>query len=193
MATPATHPPHFIANNLALDFINSAFGVGQARHDCLADDASVAAWLKAAGQWPAGLARPPAGLAELARALREAAGRMVQAAQAGQAGDPGLVNQVLEAGRPAKRLAWDDGQGGYALAECPRDHSAASLLEPVAAALADLLAGDALRHVRRCEAHDCTLVFLDVTKSHRRRWCSMALCGNRMKVAAFRSRRQGAG
>ncbi|KDD63312.1 hypothetical protein L533_0826, partial [Bordetella bronchiseptica OSU553] len=22
MATPATHPPHFIANNLALDFIN---------------------------------------------------------------------------------------------------------------------------------------------------------------------------
>lgn len=193
MAAPSTHPPHFIANNLALDFINSAFGVGQASHDCLSDDESVAAWLKAAGQWPAGLARPPAGLAELARALREAAGRMVQAAQAGQAGDPALVNQVLEAGRPARRLAWDDGQGGYTLAECPRDHGAASLLEPVAAALADLLAGDALRHVRRCEAHDCTLVFLDITKSHRRRWCSMALCGNRMKVAAFRSRRQGAG
>ncbi|NEJ40784.1 CGNR zinc finger domain-containing protein, partial [Rhizobium ruizarguesonis] len=37
---------------------------------------------------------------------------------------------------------------------------------------------------------DCTLFFLDTTKSHRRRWCSMALCGNRMKVAAFRSRKQ---
>lgn len=193
MATPATHPPHFIANNLALDFINSAFGVGPASHDCLGDDESALAWLEAAGHVPAGLAGPPAGLAELARALREAAARMVRAAQAGQGGDAALVNQVLEAGRPARKLAWGNGQGGYTLAECPRDHSAASLLEPVAAALADLLAGDALRHVRRCEAHDCTLVFLDVTKSHRRRWCSMALCGNRMKVAAFRSRRQGAG
>jgi predicted RNA-binding Zn ribbon-like protein len=43
--------------------------------------------------------------------------------------------------------------------------------------------------VRKCEAHDCTLLFEDATRSGRRRWCSMALCGNRMKVAAFRARR----
>ncbi|WP_327229156.1 CGNR zinc finger domain-containing protein [Achromobacter xylosoxidans] len=33
-------------------------------------------------------------------------------------------------------------------------------------------------------------MFHDKTKSHRRRRCSMALCGNRMKVAAFRSRQK---
>ncbi|WP_428243533.1 CGNR zinc finger domain-containing protein [Gynuella sp.] len=46
-----------------------------------------------------------------------------------------------------------------------------------------------MKYVRQYEAHDCTLVFLDTTKSHRRRWCSVVLCGNRMKVAAFRSRK----
>ena len=36
------------------------------------------------------------------------------------------------------------------------------------------------------------LMFYDRTKSHKRRWCSMALCGNRHKVAEFRKRRQSA-
>ena len=42
--------------------------------------------------------------------------------------------------------------------------------------------------IRECEHPDCVLWFYDRTKSHRRRWCSMALCGNRHKVAEFRKR-----
>lgn len=42
--------------------------------------------------------------------------------------------------------------------------------------------------VRKCEDSDCVLWFVDKTKAHRRRWCSMALCGNRNKVASFRQR-----
>jgi predicted RNA-binding Zn ribbon-like protein len=42
--------------------------------------------------------------------------------------------------------------------------------------------------VRRCEGVDCVLWFYDRTKAHRRRWCSMEGCGNRAKVARFRSR-----
>nr|WP_263858563.1 CGNR zinc finger domain-containing protein [Coralloluteibacterium stylophorae] len=57
-----------------------------------------------------------------------------------------------------------------------------------------MLAEADLQHVRACEAHDCTLLFQDTTRSHRRRWCSMAACGNRMKAAAFRARsRDGSG
>ncbi|WYX19210.1 CGNR zinc finger domain-containing protein [Achromobacter xylosoxidans] len=67
---------------------------------------------------------------------------------------------------------------------------AAGMLEPVARAIVELLTDTPLALVRQCEAHDCTLMFHDRTKSHRRRWCSMALCGNRMKVAAFRSRKK---
>ena len=189
MVESSTHSPHFIANNLALDFINSAFGTGDESHDCLTDDASVVAWLKAAGELSEDFETVPAGLAELAKALRETAARMVEAVKAGQPSDPALVNQLLEAGRQVKGLVWDEAKAGFLLIEHRRDHSAASLLEPVATALVTLLSGNDLQHVRQCEAHDCTLLFLDTTKSHRRRWCSMALCGNRMKVATFRSRK----
>jgi len=65
-----------------------------------------------------------------------------------------------------------------------------ALLVPVAEALALLLTEVDLAMVRQCESADCTLWFHDHTKSHRRRWCSMAQCGNRMKVAAFRARQK---
>jgi len=39
--------------------------------------------------------------------------------------------------------------------------------------------------IRKCEHEDCILHFVDVSKSGRRRWCSMELCGNRHKAAQF--------
>ncbi|HEY6735223.1 MAG TPA: CGNR zinc finger domain-containing protein, partial [Roseiarcus sp.] len=38
------------------------------------------------------------------------------------------------------------------------------------------------------EGANCTLVFVDRTRRRGRRWCSMALCGNRAKQAAHRHR-----
>jgi predicted RNA-binding Zn ribbon-like protein len=40
--------------------------------------------------------------------------------------------------------------------------------------------------VRNCEG--CSIWFYDHTKAHRRRWCSMALCGNRSKARSHRQR-----
>jgi predicted RNA-binding Zn ribbon-like protein len=51
-----------------------------------------------------------------------------------------------------------------------------------------LVAGD-FSLIRRCEHPECVLWFYDRTKAHKRRWCSMALCGNRHKVAQFRKRK----
>jgi len=46
--------------------------------------------------------------------------------------------------------------------------------------------------VRRCADPDCVLLFHDVSKSGRRRWCDMATCGNRSKAAAhYRRTRAG--
>ena len=42
--------------------------------------------------------------------------------------------------------------------------------------------------LRKCQNPRCILYFYDTTKNHRRRWCSMAGCGNRAKVAAFYQR-----
>lgn len=48
--------------------------------------------------------------------------------------------------------------------------------------------GDGHR-LRQCEGPDCHAVFLDVSRNQSRRYCSPALCGNRVHVAAHRSRR----
>ncbi len=66
--------------------------------------------------------------------------------------------------------------------------SSEALLIPIAEAMARLVAEEDFTHVKGCEGHACTLLFVDRTRRRARRWCSMAVCGNRAKVAAFRKR-----
>lgn len=179
----------FLADNLALDFINSEYGVGDQRHDCFVDDHSVMSWLAQAGLLPEHVElQAPSGLLALARTLRASSRAVVNAAMTGVAVDLAVINQVLEAGQPVSRLEWEQEKKGFRAASYPRDSSPASLLGPVTEALVGLVTHEKFEYVRQCEAHDCVLLFHDLSKSHRRRWCSMATCGNRMKVAAFRSR-----
>jgi len=42
--------------------------------------------------------------------------------------------------------------------------------------------------IKECEGHSCTLMFAAPTRRRARRWCSMAICGNRAKQAAHRKR-----
>ena len=65
---------------------------------------------------------------------------------------------------------------------------ATAVLLPLADAVGDLVTAADFALVRRCQGTGCTLGFLDRTKSHRRRWCDMAVCGNRAKAAAHRAR-----
>ena len=69
-----------------------------------------------------------------------------------------------------------------------RWRSPESLLQPIAREMADVICNEDFNLIRACEGHACTLMFVDHTKSHRRRWCSMAVCGNRAKQAALRER-----
>jgi predicted RNA-binding Zn ribbon-like protein len=62
------------------------------------------------------------------------------------------------------------------------------LLVPVAENIADLLCFGDLTQVRKCEGETCVLYFYDTSRNHRRRWCSMAACGNRAKASAFYER-----
>jgi predicted RNA-binding Zn ribbon-like protein len=62
------------------------------------------------------------------------------------------------------------------------------LLWELAAAVDDLLLQHKPGRFRKCAASDCSTLFLDVSKTGRRRWCSMANCGNRNKVQQFRAR-----
>ncbi len=65
------------------------------------------------------------------------------------------------------------------------------LLAPVLEAACDLLSSDRLCLIKKCANGACILYFLDTTKNHTRNWCSMRMCGNRMKVAAHYRRSRG--
>lgn len=182
--------PLFVGENLALDFINTQYGVGASYRECFVDDASVVAWLKLAQVLPDDFQGAPRGLLKLAVELRASAKSVLNAAKSDGEAALDVVNLVLEAGRVAKRLEWNSSSKSFQVVTQRRYDDAASLLEPVAQGLVGLLTDTQLELVRQCEAHDCTLLFHDLTKSHRRRWCSMAACGNRMKVAAFRARKK---
>lgn len=56
--------------------------------------------------------------------------------------------------------------------------------------LADTLARYAPDRIRKCGHEACMLHFVDTSKSGKRRWCSMELCGNRRKAAEFYARQK---
>ncbi len=65
-----------------------------------------------------------------------------------------------------------------------------ALLLPIAKAIANVVCTEDFAHIKACEGPACTLLFLDRTRGRARRWCSMAVCGNRAKQAAHRKRAQ---
>lgn len=188
MASKITPP--FIASNLAIDFINTQFGVGEEQQECLEDDRSVIAWLQQVGVLSEECESPPAGIVHLARELRDNMRDLLISAQQGRAADPTVVNHVLERGYPLEKIEWQPTALAFQKKIYQRNMESESLLQPVASALVQLLTEEELQLVKECEASDCVLLFHDQTKSHRRRWCSMASCGNRMKAAAHRARKK---
>jgi predicted RNA-binding Zn ribbon-like protein len=65
----------------------------------------------------------------------------------------------------------------------------ADLWAPIIDATADLLVETESSRIRKCES--CVLHFFDSSKKGSRRWCSMNICGNKHKVAAYQRRRRG--
>ncbi len=188
--SPTAAVPLFIADHVALDFINTSYGVGANHSELLGSDQQVLEWLARAGLTSS---PDPAGkrgaLLRAALQLRENARDLLERRKAGKAGNPSVLNGVLAAGTTHHQLVWKKGQAP-ALTQQRSGSSVEATLVPVAEAIATLLVQGDFDLVRKCESDDCTLWFLDRTKSHRRRWCSMAVCGNRAKVAAFRERQK---
>ena len=69
-----------------------------------------------------------------------------------------------------------------------RWRSPEALLFPIGEALARFVSTEDFSHVKACEGPACTLLFADHGRGRARRWCSMAICGNRAKQATHRKR-----
>lgn len=82
------------------------------------------------------------------------------------------------------------GAGALRLTERHPLDSLDELIAILATQIALLITSEDPALVKQCADADCTLSFLDRTKSHRRMFCSASACGNRAKVAAFRERQR---
>ena len=208
----------FIADALGLDFLNTIATPEDELVEWLASGEDLLSWLEQAGlllpQEAADL-RGSAFPGELdavaaqARALREWFRSFVLAHK----GKP-LGSDVLEELRPLNHvLERDEAFGSVAArSENPLDDAGdltqvaglewrprrrwrtpASLLLPIAQAMAEVICQADFSMVKECEGPTCSIVFLDTTRGHARRWCSMAACGNRAKQAAHRRRSRRSG
>jgi predicted RNA-binding Zn ribbon-like protein len=75
--------------------------------------------------------------------------------------------------------------GGWRIEFIAREGGLDWLLAAVARSGAEIVAEGPQASLRLCANPHCGLFFCDTSRTHRRRWCSMAVCGNRSKVAAF--------
>jgi predicted RNA-binding Zn ribbon-like protein len=188
----ATGAPYWywLGGRPALDLVNTRRERWRGNIECLRSAADLAEWLTRAGllERPAFAGR---GLLTAAVELREAIDAGVRAAVAGEPADPAalaIVDGWLEvaAPRPALVAAAD---GLPLLAE----HAAADPLEAALGAVAldaarMLGRAQERERVRICCSDTCSARFYDRSPAARRRWCSMAGCGNVAKARRFRAR-----
>jgi predicted RNA-binding Zn ribbon-like protein len=122
-----------------------------------------------------------------ALALREAISALVTATVVGDSAPaPAVrcVNQWLAL--PPQRPVLHLEAGVAVLGPAPAARTPRGVLAMIAADAAELLGTDLRERLRICPGPGCRGRFLDDSPAGRRRWCSMAVCGNRNKAAMHR-------
>ncbi len=201
MTRPAVF--EFVAGHVALDFVNTVDWRWdpERRHDLLAAVHDLIAWATKAGVVSAGDARALTAAAEgdprragvalqRARRVREVLARVFEAEASGRrpaTADLRLLNAFTHAALGRRRLELRGGDYTWAWAAA-KGRALEAILWPVVLAAAELLTSPARSNVRACAANDCGWLFLDTSRSHRRRWCTMRSCGNRAKARRFYAR-----
>lgn len=187
----------FVGNHLSLDFVNTRPVINGQPVELLSDWKSLQRWFRAAGlaseremeafarQWEK---RPEAGAClEGLKAFRESLRAAVLRLEAGE--EPGSrtvaeLNRLLR-DHPMflelRRTGTSLGKRKRFELRHPDD-----LLAPIVDAAAEMLSDFKPARLRKCES--CVLHFYDTSKNGTRRWCSMQICGNRSKVAAYAER-----
>jgi predicted RNA-binding Zn ribbon-like protein len=201
-------PANFIADSAGLDFLNSVATSADTTIDWIEDGEGLLNWLAQAKLAPAEALEEIEGralpgqldkVADEARALREWFRGFVRR-HMGRPLPPGALreleplNRLLGRDETFKRLVMHQGADGrrtgyhLGLPTVRRWKSPDSLLLPIGEAMARFVCEEHFGDVKACEGASCTLMFADHTRGRARRWCSMALCGNRAKQAAHRKR-----
>jgi predicted RNA-binding Zn ribbon-like protein len=97
------------------------------------------------------------------------------------------INNILRITEGHDELVHRD--GAWKLEFIAREGGPDWLLAAIARSGAEIFTEGQAAQLRVCANPSCGLFFCDTSRTHRRRWCSMAVCGNRHKVASFARRR----
>jgi predicted RNA-binding Zn ribbon-like protein len=190
-----------VGGELCLDFANTLNGhARQPRHEYLRDYRDLVLWGRHAGVLPA---------AEAGAVLNEAAEHPVEAEAAYRRGlelretifrifiAVADGNQVDGGDLEGLGAAWREGQGHARLVRSAGGFSLGwddepcldGLLRAVAASAVALLTSPQVDRVRSCAGERCDWLFVDASRNHLRRWCSMDECGNRAKMQRRQSKK----
>ena len=196
----------FVAGRLWLDFVNTDEAPRHGQPDALVSFDGYLAWLEAVGLLDAtrraalqrrAVEQPASATATLHEArrirsaLRPLAERGKNAAERVTQAAVGEINRVLGRSTGVRRVEHDARDGSFTRAFLPVGDAFAALVIPVVESAADTLVTGELARVRRCAGEpSCPRVFLDTSRSGRRRWCDMSSCGNRAKAARHRAARR---
>jgi len=189
----------FVGNQLALDFLNTRPVQNGVTSELLPDFTALLRWFQAAGLLNSREARNlqrrwrgSASAQRTTKAMRQLRERLrketVAWEHSGLVQHPMLaeLNRLMTEHPMRTRLRTNGKSRSTELWFEPREPQ--DLFAPLARSAAELFATVDRQRVRKC-AH-CVLHFHDTSKKGTRRWCSMQLCGNRLKVAAYAARRR---
>ena len=182
-----------------LELVNTQEGPrdGEPGHDFLRDYGELVAWAEHVG-----IVDGAAALAAEGRRRPEAAARVLDDTRALRAAAHAVFSAVANHGPPpAEPLAQLDAAYADAIrhARLSRvgpahfEHAwADSALErplwPLAVSAVDLLRTGPLDRLKACDA--CRWLFLDLSRNHSRRWCTMNICGASAKMRRYRARQR---
>jgi predicted RNA-binding Zn ribbon-like protein len=199
-------PAIFISGSLGVDFLNTLATPVDTPVDWIDDGDGLLSWLEQAQLVPATAlktlkARAMPGefdtVAAQARSLREWFRGFVRARSGRRLGADDLrelepLNHLLGRDEQFAQIVAEPTEGASVLGlkALRRWRTPESLLLPIGEEIARFLCSGDFEYVKACEGSTCTLLFVDRMRGRARRWCSMAICGNRAKQAAHRDRRK---
>ena len=179
--------PHTPTEDLCLDFVNSRFndhrGTGS-----VYDRLPMAGWWSwLVSRWDLGPCPTPteAELVQLRR-LRRLTRRLLEADDPPDRGARAALDRVLAGSPMAWRLGREPGPPTIRLE--PVSTGVAFVAAAIVVSLVEVIGrGDS--RVRTCGNPHCSFLFRDTSHNGSRRWCDPAICGNLVKVRAFRAAR----
>jgi predicted RNA-binding Zn ribbon-like protein len=189
----------FVANRPILDFLNTKPTLADGPVELLADAHALERWLIASGMVTASKtksrlrswrAAPQAAafLKELIAFRERLRNAVVQIENGSLPSDSFLAEVNSRLLQYPRRTSVHKRDGKIVMEPFFEPLRPSDFWAPIIGDAADLVSETESSRLRKCEL--CVLHFFDTSKKGSRRWCSMKICGNKLKVAAYQKRRR---